>query len=226
MLGLSEIKRLKEIYNTNDLNLPANFYCSNWLDNAEKRRFENAEIKSVITSKIKSIFLNYKLVYSCFLTKRFDFKSKIHPHVDWQFVNEPDNIAFNIWTPLKDTNRLNGSMWVIPKSHSNYNMKRGPNTECIIPQEILKDKKDIYLKAGEALIYDTRLIHGSYPNKLPFKRIALASIVVPEVSSIFHHYKNPVSGEIYTYEVDDTFYIENCNFKRSETGWDKSGGLI
>lgn len=214
--------QLQELYKNFDQNIDSPFYCSNWNAVPEVRIKENLCICNILSTELKKLMPDYEMLYSSFITKKFHLSEKIHPHVDWQFVEEPNQIAFNVWMPFVKTNRINGGLWVVPGSHKWTNEKRGPNIEIQISTEMLKDKKDIPLRAGEAIIYDTRLIHGSFANRWPFKRIALANIMVPCNKIIIHHYKNPTNKQINSFKVDSDFYIAHCNFHRSNDKWEMS----
>lgn len=216
------LKHLQQLYYRFDPDIKAPFYCSNWKSHSDERMAENIGIRSVLTPVLSRIMPGYEMLYGAFITKRFHFNEKIHPHIDWQFVEEPKQVAFNVWMPFVNTGKMNGGLWIVPGSHCWTNEKRGPNIEISIPAEMLKDKKDIPLRAGEAIIYDTRLIHGSYPNRWPSRRIALANIMVPSGKNIVHHYKDPKSDEIVSFKVDADFYVAHCNFQRSSEKWNIS----
>jgi hypothetical protein len=225
LLGEDELNILNQLYSEYDPDIPESFYCSNWIADKRSRYLTHEKIQAVMSGKLSSIMPGYRMLYSCFITKRRSWGGKIYPHIDWQFVEEPDAAAFNVWMPLKRTGRLNGGMWVVPGSHQYTNAKRGPNIELPIPEKWLQNKKQIKLNAGEALVYDTRLIHGSFPNLVPGKRIALASILVPSNVPVIHHFKDPVDDKIHTFSVDDSFYLERCDFKKVGKHWMISPGL-
>lgn len=225
LFNKQELAALLEIYEKYDNNSSQVFYCSNWISDKQIRNKESNEIQNLLSSKVAAFMAEYKILYACFITKRFGTQGKIHPHIDWQFVEEPEHVAFNIWMPLKATRKVKGSIWVIPGSHTEFNDKRGPNIDIQISADWLAKSKDIHLQEGEALIYDTRLIHGSYPNLMPWKRIAMAGIVVPKSAKLLHHFKDVKENKITTYEVDESFYREDCNFSKTNPVWELSESL-
>jgi hypothetical protein len=77
--------------------------------------------------------------------------------------------AWRLWVPLRAVDRHHGSMAVVPGSH-----RRGPwryvtdsSYPHIDPAEIAAAKLetvDLELPAGDGILFDPRLVHGSIPN--------------------------------------------------------------
>lgn len=219
------VEQLRGIAGRYDVNRPQTFYCTNWTTDKIARRNECAEIENFLQGRIRKLMPGYNVLYGCFIIKRFGKVGKIHPHIDWQFVQEPEFAAFNVWAPLSSTIKLNGAIWVVPGSHRFTDAKRGPNINISLPESLTEQRVDLPMRAGQALIYDTRLVHGSYPNLLPWKRIALASIVVPGAATVWHHYRHVATDTVTSYEVGAEFYRETCQFNRTEPEWELSESL-
>jgi hypothetical protein len=66
------------------------------------------------------------------------------------------------------------------------------------------------MKAGDAIIYDHRLIHGSPPNMTNVIRMAVNMVYIPVVSSPIHYVYD--SNKIRMFEVDNEFF-HTCNTK-------------
>ena len=64
-------------------------------------------------------------------------------------------------------------------------------------------------KAGEVVIYDVRLLHGSNDNKSDSARVAAALVMAPEEANLIHYVKHPTSDSvIYKLEVDADFFTD------------------
>jgi len=103
-----------------------------------------------------------------FLIKKKGPDTTFNIHQDWSIVNEKEHVSFNIWIPLQDVDENNGAMWIIKRSHLMNRMVRGagylfPNYLNIFDE--LKPYMTSYpMKAGEALLFYHRTIHGSPAN--------------------------------------------------------------
>jgi ectoine hydroxylase-related dioxygenase (phytanoyl-CoA dioxygenase family) len=109
-------------------------------------------------------------------------------HQDYTFVDPKVHRAANIWCPLIDVNEENGCLKVIPGSHRSLKCF-GISTPLPSPfasvSQILNSKfaKSIPVRAGWAVFYDSRLIHGSDENRSSTKRVAFACARVPKYLS-------------------------------------------
>ena len=79
--------------------------------------------------------------------------------------------------------------------------------------EVIKSKYSIpiELKAGEALVWDHRLIHFSRPNLSQYPRLAFTLIMVPEGVEVFHCFERNglQSDHIEIYAVNTDLYFSN-----------------
>jgi len=63
------------------------------------------------------------------------------------------------------------------------------------------------MKAGQALIYDRRLFHGSYPNSTNIERLAIVCLLAPKNKPLHFCYQEVSSSDkIEIFEIDATFY--------------------
>lgn len=149
------------------------------------------EIKQIFQRAINEYFLGYKPFWGNFFSKK-PGDSEMPLHSDLQYVNEPENISINIWCPLIDTDVSNGTLGIVPYSHLLMKQCRGTN----ITDAYRKNAKEIAhnyrrflsFTAGEAIIYDHRLLHHSSSNNTNQSRIAATLTMVPENMPIFHYY--------------------------------------
>jgi hypothetical protein len=65
--------------------------------------------------------------------------------------------------------------------------------------------KPLYMKAGEALIYDHSLLHASKANNSDSRRIACASGVIPNEAQMFFYWNN--NGTIERYESNPEYFM-------------------
>jgi len=78
------------------------------------------------------------------------------------------NTALRIWVPLRDTNKKNGTMKIYPKSHKlgfvEPEFTKSPHYPLINEEKYKEfDEKILEVKAGNAIIFNPLLLHGSVP---------------------------------------------------------------
>ncbi len=111
--------------------------------------------------------------------------SEIAIHRDWTMTPTPDEVALNCWCALVDTDARNGGLALLPGSH-----RLVPNIEApgLLPfffayGDRLKARSvSVELGAGEAVIFDYRLLHWSSANSSGALRAAVSAAFIPRRS--------------------------------------------
>lgn len=212
LLEREEIKGLSNLYYENTKEKHTGFHPSMLHSSRLYKETLNKAILDVLNKSWDKHFSDrYEILYGNFMVKEPDSSSKMKLHQDWTYVDESKYESFAIWIPLLDLNENNGAFSVIPKSHRLSNSLRGPGTTCPMQDHemelINQYGKPVYLKAGEAVIWNHRLGHYSPPNKSKFPRIAITAIVVPKGIPIVHYFKESSSKELKEYEVKSSFFM-------------------
>ncbi|MCB0509813.1 MAG: phytanoyl-CoA dioxygenase family protein [Bacteroidetes bacterium] len=185
------------------------FYASAHSMDLDFRGRMNQKIKNSFESAIESYFQNCEALGGSFVVKTNKQKERLHPHQDWNIVDENKYRSFNIWVPLVDLNQQNGAIRVLEKSHLWGANFRGPN----IPddrqeqlEKIWEDMNTLHMKAGEALIYDHRLYHASYPNLTEEYRLACVFGIKPKDAQMYYYFGN--NGKIEQYKSSVDFFMK------------------
>jgi hypothetical protein len=221
LLSSQEVADLLAVYKQLNSGLEGNkFYTSHTSgDVAYKTKVDQA-IKEVLVPKLGDIFEDYKPVFGFYLVKSQGSET-LDLHLDWQFVDERQHVGFNMWCPLVDVNKENGALFAIPGSHKQIKILRGYNTPN--PMWYVDGKVDesqvqtLPLKAGEALIFDLRLVHGARPNTLPQQRIAVGMVAIPQEADILHFWAEKEERsyrDIEVYKMQPEYYMLNHNGQR------------
>ncbi len=207
LLSAEDIAVLENFYYNETPAELQNAYTTFATNNIDYKKKTDEFIKKVIHSKSNHLFSgNYEPFWGNYMLKSPGKESNMPLHADWQYVDEPENISFNIWIPLVDTDMNNGALQVIPSSHKAVSFPRGVNLPRYYEAEetILKKKfgKILTLKKGQAIIYDHRLLHYSMPNLSTTKRIAVTLIYVPSETPINYYHFNRKENQAYKYFVN------------------------
>lgn len=185
-------------------------YLSTISSKLSYRQLVNQEIKKSFTQKLEVFFPEYKIVSCAFSSKKSN-ASYVPLHQDPSLVDETFLKSFIIWCPLVDVNEENGCLQVVKKSHL-INSK--PRHFFVFPynQDIRLLMQQNYLtsvpmKAGQALVFDRRSFHGSFPNSTVHERLVAVCSIVTRNSPIHCCYKeSPNSNKLEIFEVEDDFY--------------------
>jgi hypothetical protein len=209
-LNEGEVQTLVSIYNANHPNGKEGLYATAHSDSYEFKKRLNDEILKQFMRAINELFYQCRPLGGSYIVKYKGEKGVLFPHQDWNIVDEDYFRSFNIWVPLVDTNEENGAISVLPKSHKLVKSFRGVN----IPDPFMKINgytwkfhKTLNMKAGEALIYDHRLLHASIINQTDKPRLAVVFGIIPEQAEMKYFYmENGIVSE-YANSVD--FFFEH-----------------
>lgn len=180
----------------------------------------NERIKAIYKPSVEHYFEAPLILGGSLITKPIG-SGVSHPHLDWNLVKEGPFRSCNVWVPLVDLTEKNGVIEVLKGSHKLFPTYRGPN----IPdrtnelQQFFWDAMDpLYLKAGEALIYDHRLVHGSKDNLSDKIRPASACAVTNQSAELRLYYWNEKRLKIEIFEGENTEHLlSNERFERPTT---------
>jgi ectoine hydroxylase-related dioxygenase (phytanoyl-CoA dioxygenase family) len=172
------------------------------------------KICSVIETPLQKIIKNYEALMAAFIVKspNQEAKDTFDWHQDLSFVDESKYQSAQVWIALQDTHQKNGAIEVIEHSHLYNNYIRSapwfPNFFEKYMHDIVLQKKEIHLKAGEVIIFNHRLLHSSPPNTTQNERLAiLMSIKVPEAEWLYYTYDRELDT-LKKYDASQSFFLD------------------
>ncbi len=185
------------------------------LDNEQRKKAHEA-IQAIIQERLELFFKDFECPISLFYSRRPDGKHKLDWHSDPAFnFNEHLVPIYSIWCPLQAVNQKCGGLKIIPKSHRIVPKLNLTYMNWKWPLEdhrklLEKYEKSFNLEAGQALIYDTRIIHASDPNRCDFERDNIVMRILPKDSKYFKFIReNKSIGQIYSLNKD-YFFTDNA----------------
>ncbi len=217
-LNMEEVSKLINLYNSNQDKITGNgFHASMYHKNVSYRKTIDEGIREVLSDSSHLIFDNYKMLYANFMVKEPGAESNMKLHQDWAYVDEQQANSYAIWIPLIDTNEHNGAFHVLPFSHNVEYYVRGPGVHCPFAKLETYIKENymlpVYLKAGQGIIWNHRLVHSSPPNFGNVSRIAATAILVPGKEEVYHYYQENARSKVLQFRVDNEFFM---NYKIGE----------
>lgn len=203
------VKELFDFFYDNHASEIPGFYATAHSTDIPFRKKMNEQIKAVFEQPIKNYFNNSIPLGGSYVVKSKSQEERLHPHQDWNIVDESKFRSFNIWVPLVNLNEENGAIRVVPESHLWVSNFRGPNIPDYFGEynEVIWNRMTtLNMKAGEALIYDHRLFHASFANKTDELRIATVFGIIPSGAQMLYYYGNNHSVDVYESNVN--FFME------------------
>jgi len=208
-LKTEEVKSLTDFFNQHHPQGINGFYATAHAPDIAFRKLMNDAIKKIFSTAIEQYFQNCIPLGGSFVVKSNAQKERLHPHQDWNIVDEEKFRSFNIWVPLVNLNEHNGIIKVLPRSHRWAKSYRGPNIPDPFQNHlewIWRKMIPLFMKAGEALIYDHRLFHASEPNTTNQLRLAAVFGIKPAEAQMYYYFGNNGKIDMYNSSVD--FFME------------------
>ena len=176
----------------------------------------SAEYKARLREKVSNYFTKFlaetladyePLIVNLFFKE--PGKGEVPIHQNWTFVDESQYTSVSIWMPLCDVNRYNGTLEVIPGSHTTLTPFRSPSIPWVFSghEEDIKAKwmQPLTLKLGQIAILDDALLHYSGVNQSPEARPSIQLIMKPRAAQAIHYHRSK-EDELTVHDVDATFF--------------------
>lgn len=208
LLQKKELDKLSDLYFEFQKEAPAYFYSSSHSSDHGFRRRTSDFIKDTLAPLLPQHLKNYKLLGGAYVVKPPHGKGLLQPHQDWNLVDESQFRSYNIWIPLVDVRPENGAVFALNGSHSKLSTYRGPgiasvfkNVEALAWQHM----QPLNMKAGEALLYDHALLHGSPANQSDTIRLGIVAGIIPEQADMQLHFAG--NGAIDVHHCSEDFFL-------------------
>ena len=174
---------------------------------------------------VKDLFEDYTLLIANAYVKQPDY-GDFEVHQNWNITYDPTDITLTIWVPLFDTNSQNGTLEVIPGSH-----KLTDTIAAVHDPHYFVDYEDrlesnhleqVEVAAGQAVIFDDSLIHGSQRNRGTSQRIALQIEAIPKeaIPAVFL----PDGGRLLAVSSPARFWLNASVFEMAS--WAEEFGIV
>jgi ectoine hydroxylase-related dioxygenase (phytanoyl-CoA dioxygenase family) len=225
LLEAEDVSRLAAFYGAFRARHEEGFMASVLTTDVEARARIHAEVCEVLGRRVLSVLDDYRMVVGSYAVKQAACEdSFVGLHQDLSFVDEPERLGVSLWCPLVDVDAGNGGLSVVRGSHVLNSHYREP---CSLPyDDALVEHIDarylapLPMRAGQALLMDSRLFHGSPPNRAAAPRVVAAGVAVPrEARLLYCHRDLEGDGDVLElFEVPDDFYLRHTIGQRPREG--------
>ena len=130
------------------------------------KQLANDLVQDFFSPYVERLFIDYKILTGGFFVKPSG-SGEIGIHKDWTFTDNFDDVNITVWCPLVDVDETNGGLFVVEGSHKLVPNIETPQTKFFFSgfENWLKEHSTfIRLKAGEVLLFDNTILHGSGKN--------------------------------------------------------------
>lgn len=207
-LNEEELDKILKFFRSKHPDLPKGMYASSHAPDFSFRKEMNDFIQENTQRAANATFEKTRLLGATFMVKSKGENGRLDPHQDWSIVDESKFNSYNIWLPLVDVNEENGTLLILPNSHQLFENIRGlniPSSFQNVQKEVWKYLIPINMKAGEALVYDHRLLHASAINQTNSPRIAIVGGLIPEAAEMRYYFGR--ENYIEAYACGPEFYF-------------------
>lgn len=206
------LKDLRGVHRSLSPQVPAGFHSTLYSAETAHKREVHQRILEVLGPLLDSYLEGYRPLLANFVTKgRGGENGVMPPHQDWTFVDEDEGASFNVWIPLVDVDGRNGSISVLPRSHLLPRTIRGTDTTnpfSEVEPDVGAMMVDLPMSAGDVMVHDHRVVHGSPPNRRRRPRVATACAVVADDAQVVHHRLHD-DGVLRRYLIDESFFVRH-----------------
>jgi len=208
LLETSQLAALRQLYAETHPVAPVGFYSSTHVADQAFRNTISERAIAIVAPSLDRLLDRMRLLGAALINKAPGANGILQPHQDWNIVDETAYRSFNIWIPLQDTHAANGAFQYLPQSHNRLPTYRSINLPNIcqdVQALVWAHMTVLHMNAGEALLYDHRLIHGSHLNQTQSPRTALVIATTFQEADMRYYYQE---GEgIGEYACTPAFYL-------------------
>jgi ectoine hydroxylase-related dioxygenase (phytanoyl-CoA dioxygenase family) len=212
-----QLKRLFELHYDRDDNGHA-MWNSLYNLSRDKAIDVSEQILSLVAESLKEHVRNFVCPAATFMVKNAVSESTVPLHRDFSVLAEPEFSYMNVWLPIVDTNSENGQLHALRRSHKFFDYPlpmraKWPYSEF---EGLLVEHCDIIdAKAGDAVFYGDKVLHGSSSNTSSRARpVVHFGLLHPDARLMYYHL-DEACGHVTVHEVNHQFFFENL--------WDNPG---
>lgn len=157
----------------------------------EHRRSLEAAMAPWWRTKLDGLLNGYEVFLTSFLMKWPGEDSLLGLHQDWTYVDERRWRSVSFWLALDDASAAldNGPIHYVPGSHRWVDEFRGSRTPpwyTDVVDDLQHRLVTVDVTAGQAVVMDNAVLHGSASNRSTRSRLAVAGAAAPRDAQLLH----------------------------------------
>ena len=218
-LGPGELQAVARLHEECYPTLTTDFTATTLDESFERRWRVSTGLRAIVGATLARLLPRHRMVLGTFVTKRAQTRQgRVPLHQDWWVVDNRVQRALHVWCPLVDVGLDTGCLTVVPGVHellgdSPYPIHPKYRTAFHPVLSAVSERfaKRIPMRAGSALFYDQRMLHGSEENQGQHERVAFNCIMVPEdAEPLLYLWEESAPKRFEVLGVDEAFL---CRFR-------------
>jgi hypothetical protein len=155
---------------------------------ADYRRRAHGIVAAAIADRVLSLLEGYR-VLACGVIDKSPGKPTLPVHRDPDLLADERLAGISVWCPLVDVDEASGALTMLPGSHKLPNIQAAglPGFYSGYDEALAPLSVTVALAAGEAVLFNQRICHGSCPNRSGRQRPALRAAAIPSRSRMILH---------------------------------------
>lgn len=205
-----------------------NVHVSVYSSDTEYKKAVDQFLKDQFSAGCKKLLPNYFISTASMFVKEPGC-DKIQAHMDWTFVEGEGPREIAIWIPLQDVTSESGALALLCESYNIGHGPVGPTVPHLVPDGftwLTPRLKPVPMTLGQALIFDGKMIHGSFPNYGETPRVAVRlSLLETGAQPVIHRQSRTDPGKLEIFQMSAEQMIEHSleqlnsgNFKTEKLG--------
>jgi len=215
MLDADEIATLRRLYQAPDQAESGSFYTTYKLRDGAMRRHIADVMSPLLKPHIERLMPGSMTRSHGIMVKPPVADPQPVPlHQDFTSVDLEKHRALQLWIPLIDVDESNGCLKLVAGSHS-----LAPHISAMLlnpsPYRKVREILDadatttVPVKAGTAVLFDQRMLHGSTPNISGLTRVSVGALIIPaDVKQLLFVEDLTTPGNLHVMEMEDEFAVE------------------
>ncbi|MEZ5002390.1 MAG: phytanoyl-CoA dioxygenase family protein [Chitinophagales bacterium] len=221
LLSKEDVQKCMDVFRKTDEGIEDGKYNTLDVDDYQNRLDVFNDLNDIFKDQITSQLNGYRHLGFNFAAKKALSKEKFPMHIDNNHCSREMYRGLNVWIPLVDVNKENGGLYIVPKTHKLPFTLNGigmPFPYKRYKRLFLHKAKFVNMKAGDALFFDDRVVHGSMTNKKNEDRIAIITALVPKEAQflLYVHYPELKPNEMELFRAEDDMFLNLKIGKRPE----------
>lgn len=184
------------------------YFASNvHLDRSSSRRIDQV-LKERLVPVLGPVVGASEPFLAAMISKGAFAGARVEFHQDWTYTDERHHRVRIAWIPLVDVDESNGCMLMVPGSHRWTDGIRPSGAPAPAPamQEALAALAvPAPMSAGDVIVYDPAILHGSCPNPTGGPRPAVAIAFAPAGAQLVHFHLD-LAGDLSGAAIDEAFF--------------------
>lgn len=191
LAGLLDAYRSLEHHHEDWLPFAEGFHTTLYDNRRPYRVAVTAAFDQWLAPQLANVLVDHQIQFANFQVK-LPGAELLPEHIDWTFLDEATTRSVTVWCATQPVSETNGALGVAPRSHLEVEFIRAVNHRYYERHSevasAIPGRPIVELQAGEAVIFDNRLLHFSTPNHTDQPRLAASCVATPIGEPVYHYW--------------------------------------